>query len=248
MVELGFKAGERARDNDVRSRPSHPPGTRVLCCAVPSRSHAEAPPVLQSPPGEGQEIYFGVFSRDIERPIKPNGERMTLEEFRAVNKAEREKRRREAAERLMNIGPDERTRRKRAGQVLHRTVALPRGALRVGGPLPPADPPSLPSPRQVLSVATVALAAYMVATEAAWSTRVALFPLVFLSYGYLQSARLGLCNIGNARMWDVDGCGLARVEDDQLADALRAKVNRMNVQGLLLAAVITAAFAAVPLG
>lgn len=99
---------------------------------------------------------------------------------------------------------------------------------------------------QVLAVVTVGAATYLLATGAGPTTRLVIFPLFFFSFGYLQSARQGLCNIGNGNMWDVDGLGLSVIQDSELASKIRDKVNDMNVKGLLISAAVTGAFVALP--
>jgi len=98
-----------------------------------------------------------------------------------------------------------------------------------------------------LTALTAAVAAAMVAGGADGPTRLGVFPLVFFAFGYTRSAQLGLCNIGNGGLWDVDGTGLTEIEDASLASRIRDRVNDMNVRGLLTSAAITAAFAALPL-
>lgn len=136
-----------------------------------------------------------------------------------VSEDEAIKRRANAAAELVNIDMEERYRRKQAGDIL-----------------------------------TVVAAVYIL-----WATLIAddggllghliravsFFP-VFFAYAYKQSAKLGVCNIAQAGMWDVDGKGMRKIEDPAVARALLDKVNRFNLVSFVQVATCVSVFALLP--
>lgn len=57
---------------------------------------------------------------------------------------------------------------------------------------------------------------------------------------------LGLCNVAQSGLWDVDGNGLTRIEDPNLAQAILQRVNAMNLNTALQVGVPVTLFALVP--
>jgi hypothetical protein len=64
------------------------------------------------------------------------------------------------------------------------------------------------------------------------------FPLA-LTRGYFKSAESGLWNIAQGGLWDVDGSGIKPIQDINTAQAILNKVNKMNVEIGVQAAVIS---------
>ena len=69
---------------------------------------------------------------------------------------------------------------------------------------------------------------------------------MFLAFGYSKSAETGLCNIAQAGLWDVDGNGLRKIEDPNLAQAILQRVNNMNIDNGIRCIALAGAFALLP--
>ena len=52
--------------------------------------------------------------------------------------------------------------------------------------------------------------------------------------------------MGQAGVWDVDGAGMAEIEDPAIARKIRDKVNSMNLKGGLVILAACSLFAALP--
>ncbi|CAD7701472.1 unnamed protein product [Ostreobium quekettii] len=101
---------------------------------------------------------------------------------------------------------------------------------------------------KILMGAGAVLGCGLVVARADWLARAALVgPFIFLGVALYASGRAGLCNLAQAGFWDVDGAGVAPIEDKGLAARMKAKVNDFNVKIALICAAITAAYAAIPL-
>lgn len=50
-----------------------------------------------------------------------------------------------------------------------------------------------------------------------------------MSFAYLRSAEMGLCNIAQGGKWDVDGAGVQDIPDRSLAQEILNKVISMNI-------------------
>jgi hypothetical protein len=92
------------------------------------------------------------------------------------------------------------------------------------------------------SVATAALAVGLLLAHAPLTARAALVFPVFLSLGFVDSAKTGLWNIAQAGAWDVDGTGIQPIADKELAKLILERVNEFNKAGALKALAITAAY------
>jgi len=136
-----------------------------------------------------------------------------------VSEEEAIKRRANAAAELVNIDMEERYRRKQAGDFL--TVVS----------------------------AVYILWATLIADDGGFVghlIRAASFFPVFFAYAYKQSAKLGVCNIAQAGMWDVDGKGMSKIEDPAVARALLDKVNQFNLVSFVQVATCVSIFALLP--
>ncbi|GKY99236.1 hypothetical protein MPSEU_000878900 [Mayamaea pseudoterrestris] len=69
---------------------------------------------------------------------------------------------------------------------------------------------------------------------------------ILIAVGYRTSAKEGICNIGQAGLWDIEGTGLKSIEDRDLATALLNKVNAMNVKIGLTVTIPVLLFALLP--
>jgi hypothetical protein len=96
------------------------------------------------------------------------------------------------------------------------------------------------------AVLTAVLAASLLVSHAGPLTRLAIDPPFALSYGYLMSAKEGLWNIAQASVWDVDGTGMQKIEDDGLAQRLRDKVNAFNLDSVKVSVAATSLFVVLP--
>lgn len=155
---------------------------------------------------EGKSVYMGPFGVDVDA-----SNRVTESQASAF--------RQQAACDLRNIGPDERARRDKAGDVM-----------------------------TALSAAYVVWAA-LIADDGSIIGHLLRFMAavpIFFAIGYKVSAQKGLCNIAQSGMWDVDGNGLSKIEDPELASAILNKVNNMNLENLVKVVIPVAAFALLP--
>ena len=91
---------------------------------------------------------------------------------------------------------------------------------------------------QIGTIATYVSAAYVVwasliADEGGFGGHLLRFLAIvpiFAAAGYKTSAKEGLCNIGQAGIWDVDGTGLSAIPDKSLAQDILERVNKMNIE------------------
>ncbi|KAJ1633842.1 hypothetical protein T492DRAFT_903832 [Pavlovales sp. CCMP2436] len=84
------------------------------------------------------------------------------------------------------------------------------------------------------SAATAVLAFGLLLTHAPLAARAALVLPVFLSLGFVDSAKTGA--------WDVDGTGIQPIADKQLAKRMLERVNEFNQAGAITSLAITAAY------
>jgi hypothetical protein len=56
----------------------------------------------------------------------------------------------------------------------------------------------------------------------------------------------GLCNIAQSGLWDVDGNGLRKIDDPNLAASILRRVNDMNFDALVKVGLLGSVFAALP--
>jgi len=115
-------------------------------------------------------------------------------------------RRKQAAIDLINIGPEERERRDKAGTICLYTSAI------------------------------YAFLTAVILDQGDINGHIVRFTIIlpfFFGYAFKQSAKFGLWNIAQAGLWDVDGNGLSTIEDPKLAQALLKKVNDFNVSTAL---------------
>jgi hypothetical protein len=69
---------------------------------------------------------------------------------------------------------------------------------------------------------------------------------LFFTFGYKLSEETGLWNLAQNGLWDVDGQGIKKIDDVNVAQAILDKVNAMNADTAIRAAVIAAVFAILP--
>ncbi|KIZ05055.1 hypothetical protein MNEG_2904 [Monoraphidium neglectum] len=101
---------------------------------------------------------------------------------------------------------------------------------------------------KALLVVAAAAAAAAAALHLGPGARAAALGVPFwLGYSLIESSRQGICSIAQAGAWDVDGCGLQYIEDASLASKIRAKVNNMYIQSVVVAGTMAGAFALLPL-
>jgi hypothetical protein len=155
---------------------------------------------------EGKTVYYGPMAVDVD-PTK----RVSKEEINRLRK--------QAAQDLINIGPEERQRRNQAGNVMAAFTAL------------------------------YIIWASLIADDGGAGGHIlrflAFFP-AFLAVGYKVSAQQGLCNIAQAGVWDVDGSGLSKIDDPNTARAILRKVNKMNIENILKVGIPITIFASLP--
>ena len=152
----------------------------------------------------GKSMAFGI-------PIGTDKSRETSIEQIAQSKSE-------LARNLMNIGMEERERRRQAGNIF------------------------------VAVTAVYALWAALIADHGDFQGHVLRFMTflpMFFALGYKESAKQGLCNIAQRGSWEVDGI-IQAVDDPDLARALLEKVNELNFETILKVVVVSAAFAVLP--
>lgn len=99
----------------------------------------------------------------------------------------------------------------------------------------------------ILLAATVALDAWLVLNEAGFWSRFATTPLLYFGVAYLVSGQRGLCNIAQSGWWQVEGEGLKKIQDPEVAKKILAKVNSMNATTTAAVLAVSIAFASIPL-
>lgn len=158
--------------------------------------------------GEGKRVVWGVLSKEVD-PSELNDQSAEALARRAALKEA-------AAADLVNIDPDERSKRK--------TIATGAGvvALLVATGLTVGD---------VTNPLIRGAAMYV--------------PLAIM-YGFYGSGQQGLCGIGQAGAWDVDGTGVDKIEDTNVALAIQAKINTLWRNVAVLAVTTDVTFALLP--
>jgi hypothetical protein len=121
-----------------------------------------------------------------------------VEDSAIPSEKERKERRATAAKELVNIDDKERTRRKTAGLVGTAFSTVLYSGLLLAGKT---------------SFFTLASVMYI--------------PVAF-SLGFFESGRKGLWNVAQGGIWDVEGAGMRKIKDINIANALLAKTNQMN--------------------
>jgi hypothetical protein len=142
-----------------------------------------------------------------------------VDESKKVSEEVATKLRVQASQDLVNIGAEERTRR----DVLGTYIGLLAGAYLVWASLFADDGGISGHLLRLLAILPV-----------------------FIAGGYKASARTGLCNVAQAGLWDVDGNGLQKIENQSVAQAILTKVNNFNVKTAVTFGLPVVAFALLP--
>jgi len=147
------------------------------------------------------------------------GPAVQVKESDYPSEEEQDARRIKAKEEMTNIGQDERDRRRYAGEIAYKvTIAY-------------------------------ALLSSLFLDDGSFSGHLVRFAVVlplFFAAGYTKSADSGLWNIAQGGFWDVDGTGIRKIEDEDLATAFMTKVNGMNIDTVKDAVIVSGIFAALP--
>ena len=96
-------------------------------------------------------------------------------------------------------------------------------------------------------VIVLLLDGWLVMEKAGFWSRFAVTPLLFFAVAYFASGQRGLCNIAQSGMWQVDGEGLKKIEDSDLARRILNEVQRFNALTAVTALAISLVFSAIPL-
>lgn len=157
---------------------------------------------------DGKVLKYGILTAE------PSDEGSELSSPEAVAAA-----RQQAAEKMTNIGMEERRRRDQVGDIL------------------------------IPLTAVYAVVSALFLDDGTLVGRLARFAIVlplFLTRGYKLSAQTGLCNVAQKGLWDVDDTGLTKIEDPTLAQRFVDKVNAMNIETGLQAIGLATVFAVLP--
>jgi hypothetical protein len=147
------------------------------------------------------------------------GPTIDVDEKDFPSEEEQQARREKAEEEMFNIGQDERDRRRRGGEIAYKVAAA------------------------------YAIASSLFLDDGSFEGHLARFGIVlplFFAFGYTESADRGLWNVAQGGMWDVDGTGIRKIEDQDLARAFMEKVNAMNIETGRNALILAALFATLP--
>jgi len=98
-----------------------------------------------------------------------------------------------------------------------------------------------------LLAVVLAVDVYLVIDKAGFWPRFAMTPFFAFGAAYLASGQVGICNIAQKGMWQVDGKGLTTIEDKDVAKRLKKKVNDFNTATLLVLIPLSLAFSLYPL-
>ena len=96
-------------------------------------------------------------------------------------------------------------------------------------------------------VVVAALDTWLVLAKAGFWSRFAVTPLLFLGLAYFASGQVGLCNIAQSGMMQVEGKGLVEIKDEDLAQRILDKVNRFTSTTFAAALAASLIFSAIPL-
>lgn len=107
------------------------------------------------------------------------------------------------------------------------------------------------SRRKILGIVLLSITAvvdiWLVVEKAGFWSRFATTPLLAFGLAYFASGQAGICNIAQSGMWQVDGKGLSKIQDQDLADRLLQKVNRFNLTLIVGSLAIALIFSSIQL-
>eukprot|EP00210_Caulerpa_lentillifera_P005108 g4880.t1 len=99
----------------------------------------------------------------------------------------------------------------------------------------------------VLLALVFAIDTYLVINKAGFWPRFATTPLFTFGAAYLASGQVGICNVAQKGMWQVDGTGLRTIEDKEVVKKLKQKVNNFNASALIVTLTLSLTFSLYPL-